>query len=80
MLSWLLSAYSSFLSYVPIKSMKNPNRFISTIITNYQNAGYQIKHLKMDNQFNKLEIVEYLNSKKSHINSPRPMNTNLLVG
>ena len=58
----VVDAYSSFLSYVPIKSMKNPNRFISTIITNYQNAGYPIKHLKMDNQYNKLEIFEYLNS------------------
>ena len=57
----VVDAYSSFLSYVPIKSMKNSHRFITTIINNYQNAVFPIKHLKMDNQFNKTEIVDYLN-------------------
>jgi len=36
--------------------------FIATIINNYQNADFPIKYLKMDNQLNIIEIVEYLNS------------------
>jgi hypothetical protein len=42
--------------------MKKPHRFIETIVTNYQNHGFPIKHLKMDNQFNTIEILSYLDS------------------
>jgi hypothetical protein len=58
----VVDVFSSFLSYVPIKSMKKPHRFIETIVTNYQNHGFPIKHLKMDNQFNTIEILSYLDS------------------
>ena len=47
-----LDVFSSFFTYVPIKSMKKPQQFIKTIVNNYQNHGHPIKHIKMDNQFN----------------------------
>ena len=36
----VVDAFSSFLFYVPIKSIKNSHRFIASIINNYQNAGF----------------------------------------
>jgi len=57
-----VDVFSSFLTYVPIKSMKKPQRFIETIVTNYNNNGHPIKHIKMDNQFNTQDIITYLDS------------------
>jgi len=57
-----VDVFSSYLTYVPIKSMKKPQRFIETIITNYNNNGHPIKHIKMDNQFNTQDIISYLDS------------------
>ena len=48
---------SSFLSYVPDKSMQGPHRFIEGIVSYQQNNEHPIKHLKMDSQFNKADIM-----------------------
>jgi len=57
-----VDSFSSYVSYIPIKSMTKPQRFISALITKYQNAGHPIKHLKMDNQFHTPDILSYLDS------------------
>ena len=44
----VVDVYSSCLSYVPIKSMSNPTRFVESVVTMYQNNGHPIKLLKMD--------------------------------
>ena len=45
----VIDAFSSFLSYVPIKIMSKPVRFIEVIVRMYKNNGYPIKNLKMEN-------------------------------
>ena len=42
--------------------MTKPQRFISALAMKYLDAGHLIKHLKIDNQFNTLDILLYLNS------------------
>ena len=42
--------------------MTKPQRFISTLITKYMDAGHPIKHFKMDNQFHTPDIMSYLDS------------------
>ena len=44
-----VDVFLSFLTYVPIKSMKKPQRFIETIVNNYTNNDHPIKYIKMDN-------------------------------
>ena len=57
----VVDAFSSFLSYVPIKNMSNPVRFLEVIIRMYKNNDHHIKKkLKMDNQFNTSDIISYL--------------------
>ena len=57
-----VDSFSSYVSYIPIKSMTKPQRFISALITKYKDAGHPIKHLKMDNQFHTPDILSYLDS------------------
>ena len=40
-----VDVFSSYLTYVPIKSMKKPQRFLETIITNYNNNGYHSSNI-----------------------------------
>ena len=42
--------------------MTKPQRFIESIVTNYQSHGHPIKHLKMDNQFNTTSVLAYLDT------------------
>ena len=58
----IVDVYSSYLSYVPIKSMSHPTRFVESVVTMYQNNGHPIKLFKMDHQFNTLEVLAYLDS------------------
>jgi hypothetical protein len=62
----VVDVFSSYLSYVPIKSMSNPTRFVEAVVTMYQNNGHPIKLLNMDHQFNTIEVLAYLDS--MHIN------------
>ena len=39
--------------------MSHPTRFVESV-TMYQNSGHPIKMLKMDHQFNTLEVLAYL--------------------
>ena len=55
-------AVDSFVSYIPIKSMNKPQRFISALITKYMDAGHPIKHLNMENQFYTRDIMSLLDS------------------
>ena len=57
-----VDVFPSYLTYVPIKSITQPQRFISAIVTKFLNAGHPIKHLKLDNQFNIIEVISYLDS------------------
>ena len=57
----LVDVFFSCLSYVPIKTMSKPIRLIESVVTMYQNCGHPIKLLKMDHQFNTLDIC-YLDS------------------
>jgi hypothetical protein len=56
----VVDVFSSYLSCVPIKSMTKPQRFIESVVQNYQTHGHPIKHLKMDNQFNTTAVIAYL--------------------
>jgi len=56
----IVDMYSSYLCYVPIKSMSQPTRFVESVVTMYQNSGHPIKLLKMDHQFNTVELLAYL--------------------
>ena len=56
----VVDAFSSFLSYVPVKNMSNTLRFIEVLVDMYKNNGHSIKKLKMDNQFNTSDIIFYL--------------------
>ena len=58
----VVDVFPSFLTYVPMKSMSKPQRFIDAVVTKIQNAGHPIKHLKLDVQFNKDEVTTYLDS------------------
>jgi hypothetical protein len=40
----VVDVYSSYLTYVPIKSMSKPQRFIASVITKFQDSGHPIKH------------------------------------
>ena len=57
-----VDSYSSFVMYIPVKSMTKPQRFVSALAMKYLDAGHPIKHLKMDNHFNTPEILSYLDS------------------
>jgi len=57
-----VDSFSSYVSYIPIKSMTKPQPFISALITKYKDAGHPIKNLKMDNQFHTPDILSYLDS------------------
>ena len=48
----VVDVFSSYLSYVPIKSMSHSTRFFESVVTMYQNSGHPIKLLKMHNWFN----------------------------
>ena len=56
----VVDAFSSFLSYVPIKNMSKPVRFIDVIVRMYRTNGHPIKILKIDNHFNTSDIISYL--------------------
>ena len=42
----VVDAFSSFLSYVPIKNMSNPVRFIDVNVGMYRTNGHPIKKIK----------------------------------
>ena len=58
-----VDSFSSYVSYIPIKSMTKPQRFISALTTKDMDAGDPIKYLKMDDdQFHTPDIMSYLDS------------------
>jgi len=61
-LTLVVDVKTSYLSYVPIKKMSQPTRFVESIVTMYQNSGHPINMLKIDHQFNTVEILAYFDS------------------
>ena len=58
----VVDVYSSYLSYVPIKSMSHSTHFVESVVTMYRNSGHPIKLLKIDHQFNTIDVLAYLDS------------------
>jgi len=42
--------------------MSQPTRFVESGVNMYQNSGHPIKILKIDHQFNTVEILAYIDS------------------
>ena len=58
----VVNVYSSYLSYVPAEIMSQPTRFVESVVTTYKNSGHPIQMLKIDHQFNTVEILVYFDS------------------
>ena len=59
--------------------MSQPTRYVESVVTMYQNSGHPIKMLKMDHQFNTVEILAYLDSMHS-CNQFSPPNEHEYIG